>query len=96
MLSLSHSGEDLSHVAFRYTYDIVSQETANKAREVAVMEPINNSHNQMVCPDCSSTIKVDLTATQYKEYEEEARIRYLKAQKVGGDKVAMYDRQSQV
>lgn len=50
----------------------------------------------MVCPDCSSTIKVDLTATQYKEYEEEARIRYLKAQKVGGDKVAIYDRQSQV
>jgi len=35
-----------------------------------------------VCPDCSSLIHTELTAAQYKEYEEEARIRYLKAQKV--------------
>ena len=38
-----------------------------------------------MCPDCNSTIKADLTASQYKEYEEEARIRYLKAQKVSED-----------
>ena len=49
------------------------------------VEVVNPSHNQVVCPDCNSFIKADLTPDQYREYEEEARIRYLKAQKVSRD-----------
>lgn len=47
----------------------------------AMSEAGNQGYTQ-VCPDCSSQIKVNLTPSQYKEYEEDARIRYLKAQKV--------------
>ena len=50
--------------------------------ETKIVDAISPVHNQVVCPDCSSLIKADLTPVQYKEYEEEARIRYLKAQKV--------------
>lgn len=52
-------------------------------QELARLENPNPVQNTVMCPDCNSTIKADLTSSQYKEYEEEARVRYLKAQKVG-------------
>lgn len=60
----------------------MDKKTKESGGAVEAPDHSHDGDNKIVCPDCSSLVRADLTPQQYKEYEEEARVRYLKAQKV--------------